>query len=169
VDFLGLLDANPVLDPLTGLPIAQTPFLGLLDTVLARLDDPAVTGDELAELTADDTWVQLMGAPIIAGASGSYLRTALSTARACMRAAMDYQPRPYPGPVHLFQAAGAGADRQAPLEAAIRGLCTGPCTVVPLAGDHWEFIRNDNATATAAELDDALERAGTTGSVSHGS
>src|ERR1035441_5924277 len=90
VDYLGLLDANPVLDPITGLPIAQTPFLDMLDAVLAQLDDPAVTEAGLAELTSNETWIQLMGAPIAAGASSTYLRTVLQTARACMNAAMRY-------------------------------------------------------------------------------
>ena len=41
VDFLGLFDANPVIDPITGLPMAETPFLAMLDDVVAALDDPA--------------------------------------------------------------------------------------------------------------------------------
>ncbi|MEO3808379.1 amino acid adenylation domain-containing protein [Sphaerisporangium sp. B11E5] len=164
VDFLGLFDANPVIDPLTGLPMARTPFLGLLDTVVARLDDPATTDADLVELTSAETWVQLMGAPIAAGVSSAYLRTVLETARACMNAAMQYRPLPYPGPVHLFQAAGAGPVRQAELAAAVRDLCTGPLTVIPIGGDHWTFIRGEHVTETAAELDAALERVGEAGS-----
>ena len=54
-----------------------------------------------------------MGAPITSGASSEYLRTALETARACMNAAMRYRPRPYAGPLDLFQAsAGAGNVRR---------------------------------------------------------
>ena len=41
VEFLALLDANPVIDPITGLPMDRTPFLAMLDAVLDRLDDPA--------------------------------------------------------------------------------------------------------------------------------
>ncbi len=169
VDFLGLFDANPVIDPLTGLAMARTPFLRLLDDVVARLDDPTTTDADLVELTSSRTWVQLMGAPITAGASSGYLRTALDTARACMNAAMRYQPQPYPGPVHLFQAAGAGPARQAELAAAIRKLCTGPLTVIPIPGDHWGFIRGEHVIEAARELDAALERVGAAGSASHGS
>lgn len=168
VEFLGLLDANPVIDPITGLPMARTPFLPLLDTVVARLDDPATTDAELAELTSGRTWLQLMGAPIMAGAASAYLRTVLDTARACMNAAMRYRPRPYPGPAHLFQAAGAGATRQDGL-AAMRKLCTGPLTVIPVAGDHWAFIRGEHVTEAAAKLDAALEQAGTAESANCGS
>ncbi|GAA1510309.1 hypothetical protein GCM10009677_49090 [Sphaerisporangium rubeum] len=164
VDFLGLFDANPVIDPITGLPMADTPFLGLLDEVVARLDDPATTGADLAELTSSRTWIQLMGAPIAAGASSAYLRTALETARSCMNAAMRYRPERYRGPVHLFQAAGAGPERQAELAAAIGELCAGPLTVVPIDGDHWTFIRGQHVTEAAAELDAALERVGEAGS-----
>jgi amino acid adenylation domain-containing protein len=168
VEFLGLLDANPVIDPITGLPMAQTPFLGMLDAVAARLDDPATNGADLTALTSGETWLQLMGAPIAAGASTGYLRTVLQTARACMNAAMRYEPRTYPGPVTVFQAASAGQDRQARLAAAIRGLCPGRCTIIPVTGDHWGLIKGEHVTGAAAELDAALERAGTAGSATHG-
>lgn len=169
VEFLGLLDANPVVDPITGLPLAETPFLGLLDDVLAGLDDPAVTEDEIAELTSGDTWLSLMGAPIASGTSSTYLRDALRTARACMWAAMRYEPRPYPGPVDVFQASAAGPERQEQLAAAIRAVCTGECSVTAVPGDHWGFIRGENVTEAATELDAALERAGAAGSATHGS
>ncbi|MFS1302631.1 amino acid adenylation domain-containing protein [Streptosporangium longisporum] len=163
VDFLGLLDANPVIDPITGLPIARTPFLSLLDEVVARLDDGA--GAELEELTSGETWIQLMGTSIAEGASGDHLRATLDTARACMAAAAAYRPRPYAGPVHLFQASGfqeSGTDapRQARAAEALRDLCTGPFTVVPVPGDHWGIMRAEHVSQTAKELDAALERQG---------
>lgn len=161
VDLLGLFDANPVLDPLTGLPIRDTPFLAMLETVLARLDDPA--GGDLAELTSSETWLQLMGAPITAGTSSGYLRTVLQTARACMRAAMDYQPQPYAGPVHLFQAEGSDQARQERLAAAIRELCIGSCATTSIPGDHWGITRTEHSNEAATQLDVALERAGTAG------
>jgi len=169
VDFLGMFDANPVIDPITGRPMAQTPFLPLLDDVVARLADPATGDADIVELTSGDTWVQLMGAPITAGTSLGYLMAVLETARSCMNAAMRYQPQPYPGPVHLFEAAGAGPDRQDLLAAAMRELCTGPLTVIPIPGDHWGFIRGEHVTEAAMQLDSALARVGTAGSPSHGS
>jgi len=172
VDFLGLLDANPVLDPITGLPMAETPFLGLLDDVVARLADPDVSADELAELTRSETWLQLMGVPITAGASSPYLRAVLDTARACMAAAMAYRPEKYPGPVLLVQAERE-QERGARLAGSIRELCAGECTLVAAPGDHWGFIRAEHAAATARELDSALERVGSTTSTArsatHGS
>ena len=110
-----------------------------------------------------------MGAPIAAGASVSYLRTVLGTARACMNAAMRYSPQPYGGPVTLFQAGGAGEARQTRLTAALRGLCTGPFTVVPLAADHWGLMRGGQVSEAAAALDAALERAGAEGEAIEGS
>lgn len=82
---------------------------------------------------------------------------------------MQYRPQPYAGPVHLFQASGSGPDRQAQLAAAVRELCTGPCTITPVPGDHWAFIRAEHAIETATELDAALERAGAAGSSTDGS
>jgi amino acid adenylation domain-containing protein len=169
VEFLGLLDANPVIDPLTGLPIARTPFLGMLESVLSRLDDPAVTEAELLELSSSETWIQLMGAPITARASGGYLRGVLRTARSCMNAAMRYRPEPYSGPLHLFQASGAGESVRERLVMAIRGLCAGPCTITSIPGDHWGFIRGVHVTEAASELDAALETASAARSATHGS
>jgi amino acid adenylation domain-containing protein len=160
VEFLGLLDANPVLDPITGLPIARTPFLAVLDDVLARLRDPAMTGADLAEFTTGDTWLALMGAPIRDGTSSEYLTNVLETARACMDAAMRYRPAPCPVPVHVFQASGAGKEHQARLAAAIRELCAGPCTITSVPGTHWGLLGAEHVTDTAIELDAALERAG---------
>ncbi|WP_433654875.1 amino acid adenylation domain-containing protein [Nocardia sp. CA-128927] len=169
VAFLGMFDANPVIDPITGLPMAQTPFLDLLDTVAARLDDPATTDAELVELTSGRTWLQLMGAPLAGKASTGYLRTVLDTARACMNAAMRYEPKPYPGPVHLFDAEGAGPQRRAVLTAAMKQLCTGPLTIIPIAGEHQTFIRAEHVAEAAAQLDAALERVGAEGNSNRGS
>ncbi|MET8336069.1 amino acid adenylation domain-containing protein [Streptosporangium canum] len=158
IGFLGLLDANPVIDPITGLPMAETPFLGLLDQVVTKLDDPTGTG--LRDLTSGETWIQLMGTPIADGASSRHLRATLDTARACMAAAMAYQPPPYAGPVHLFQASGTDPVRQAESAAALRKLCTGAFTVIPVPGDHWGLMRAEHVSQTAKELDAALERQG---------
>jgi amino acid adenylation domain-containing protein len=160
VEFLGLLDANPVIDPITGRPIAETPFLGALDAVVSRLRDAATSDADLAEFTASDTWLQLMGAPIRAGTPSAYLRNVLETARACMWAAMRYGPEPCAAPVDVFQASAAGQAHQARLAAAIRELCAGPCTVTSVPGTHWGFIGTEHVTDTARELDAALERAG---------
>lgn len=169
VNFLGLIDANPVLDPITGLPVGETRFLALLDTVAERLGDPSLTAAELTELTSGQTWLQLMGAPIPEGVSSDYLRTVLHTARTCMNAAMRYEPAPYAGPVHLYQAEGSGAEHQARLAAALRTLCTGRFTVTPVPGDHWGLTRAEHAGDLAARLDEALERTGATGSGTSGS
>jgi thioesterase domain-containing protein/acyl carrier protein len=169
VEFLALLDANPVIDPITGLPKDRTPFLDMLDAVVDRIDDPAATEADLAELTSGETWTQLMGAPVAAGSSSPYLRTALETARSCMNAAMRYRPDRYAGPVHLFLAAGTDRAHQARLIEAMRELCTGSLTVTPIPGDHWGFIRGERVTEAARQLDAALERVGAVGSVQNGS
>ncbi|WP_431873296.1 amino acid adenylation domain-containing protein [Amycolatopsis sacchari] len=166
VDFLGLIDANPVLDPITGLPIEETVFLDLLDTVAARLDDPDA---DLGALTSGDTWRQLMGAPIAEGTSSRYLHTVLDTARACMAAAMRYEPGPYAGPVHLYQASVPGGAHREKLAAALRPLCRGPLTITAVPGDHWGLTRDQDAGRLAELLDEALENTGATGSGTGGS
>ncbi|WP_019925385.1 amino acid adenylation domain-containing protein [Nocardia sp. BMG111209] len=168
VEFLGLFDANPIIDPITGLPMADTPFLDLLDTVVARLDDPAATGAELRALTSGPTWLQLMGAPVAAGASTGYLRKVLDTARTCMNAAMRYRPDPYSGPVHFFRPTGADPDAGAAVLAATRQLCVGSLRIVPLPGEHRTFIRGQHVTAAAAQWDAALAQVGAEGSTNRG-
>ncbi len=169
VEFLGLFDANPVQDPITGLPMGRTPFLELIDSVLARLDDPASTADELAELTTGRIWVDLMGAPVPAGTPAGHLRAALAVARSCMDAAMHYSPQPYPGTVHLFQAEDVGPERLRSQREALSRLCTGSLSAVAVPGDHWAFVRGQHVRRAAAELDSALERVGTAGSGVRGS
>ncbi len=161
VDLLGMVDANPLVDPLTGLPMAETPFREMLDGVLSRLDDPTCSPDDVVELTSGRVWTQLMGAPLTGGTPTDYLRTVLLRARACMDAAMRYTPRPYGGPVTLFQPAGSDPGRQARLAEALRGLCTGPFTTVPVAGDHHSVMHEPDVADLAARLDAALENSGT--------
>ncbi|MCX4091614.1 amino acid adenylation domain-containing protein [Nocardia sp. alder85J] len=168
VEFLGLFDANPIIDPITGLPMADTPFLDLLDTVVARLDDPATTDAELRALTSGPTWLQLMGAPVAAGASTGYLRKVLETARTCMNAAMRYRPDPYSGPVHFFRPTGADPDIGAAVLAATRRLCAGPLRIVPLPGEHRTFIRGQHVTTAAAQWDAVLAQVGAEGSTNRG-
>jgi len=156
VEFLGLLDANPVLDPLTALPLGETGHAAVLTTALERL---AETGADFGALTRDASWTTLMGAPVPDGAPPEYLRRSLRIAQTCMRAAMSYRPEPYAGPLDLFQAADTPHGRQADLARELRRLCAGRFTVQTVPGDHWGMTR-EHAAATAAALDSALERAG---------
>ncbi|MGW4393648.1 amino acid adenylation domain-containing protein [Amycolatopsis nivea] len=169
VGFLGLIDANPVLDPITGLPVPETEFLAVLDEVAARLDDPGLSAADLTGLTSGETWLQLMGSAVSGGASIAYLRSVLDTARACMNAAMHYAAPPFAGPVHLYQASGSGEEHQEKLARALRPLCRGTLTVVPVPGDHWGLTKAEHASSLAARLDEALENTGTTGSGTSGS
>lgn len=155
VEFLGLLDANPVLDPLTALPLGETRHAGVLAAALDRLAD----GADLAALSRDGSWTSLMGAPVPEGAPAEHLRRSLGIAHTCMRAAMDYRPAAYAGPLDLFQAADAPHGKQAELAGVLRRLCTGRFTATTVPGDHWGITR-EHAGATAAAIDSALERAG---------
>jgi thioesterase domain-containing protein len=156
VEFLGLIDANPVLDPLTALPLSETRHAAVLTTALERL---AKNGADFSALTRDESWTTLMGAPIPDGAPAEYLRRSLRIAQVCMHAAMSYRPAPYPGPLDLLQAAETSHGRQAELADELRRLCTGRFTAATVPGDHWGMTRQ-HAAATAAALDTALERAG---------
>jgi thioesterase domain-containing protein len=47
----------------------------------------------------------------------------------------------------------------------MRKLCTRSLTVIPVAGDHWAFVRGEHLAEVAAKLDAALERVGAAQSV----
>lgn len=170
VDLLGMIDANPVVDPLSGLALSQAPFREMLDELLARLAGPTSSGEDVEQLTSGPVWKQLMGAPITTGVSTSHLRGALATARACMDAAMRYRPRPYGGPVTLFLPTEADPDHRARSAAALRSLLTGAVTAIDVPGDHWGLLRAPHVELTAAALDAAIETAGAEGvGAGHGS
>ncbi|XVQ07077.1 amino acid adenylation domain-containing protein [Spirillospora sp. CA-255316] len=165
VEFLGLLDANPLLDPITGLPPDQTTYHAMLTRVLDRLD-LAETGDEPVDVSAladDADWVGLMGA-VPAGVTARHLRRHLSLAREGMRAVTEYRPGVHGGGIELFQAGATGAEVRRRLLDRLRDVTAGPVHDHVVPGDHGGILRGANAAALAEAMDAALGRLAKEGS-----
>jgi thioesterase domain-containing protein len=160
VEFLGLLDANPVRDPITGLPPDQTRYLALLTDVLAELDRRGLDGADpvgVAEFATDEVWTVLMGGAPAAGMRVAHLRRNLEIACQSMRGVRSYVPRGYPGDVDLFQANASPARLRADLTAALRGVTDGELRVHSVPGDHNSMLARPQVTVLAEAVDVALD------------
>jgi len=160
VDFLGMLDANPTRDPLTGLRTRATAYLDLLTAVLSEIDKGFAEGKpagDLSQFATDKSWTGLMGDVVPQGVSASHLRRSLRIAQCNMRAAMTYQPASYGGPIDLFQAAGSDPEIQDLLAAELRALACGPVRIHQVPGDHQGILRAPQVEATGAAVDKALQ------------
>ncbi len=149
VEFLGLFDANPVLDPTTGLATRESPLFERLSAILDADGD-------LSHLLADPQLASLLGSTVPAGITATHLRKNLHITRASIGAAMLYEAAPYAGPVDLFQPDDVDPARKAALERALRGLVRGPLHIHPVPGDHYGMLRAPAVARTALALDDAL-------------
>jgi thioesterase domain-containing protein/acyl carrier protein len=160
VDFVGLVDANPVLDPITGTPQEETTYFDMLSRVLEEVDRSEADDRpvDVSTLAGDEDWVGLMGGAAPTGLTTRHLRRHLSLARDGMRAVMNYRPRPYGGAVELFQADGTAPEIQRRLAARLRESVAGPVRVHAVPGDHVGMLHGTNATTLAEAMDDALAR-----------
>ncbi|GHB09775.1 MULTISPECIES: amino acid adenylation domain-containing protein [Streptomyces] len=163
VAFLGLIDANPVLDPLSGLPPVETSYLTLLGQVLEEVDRRAADGEDsvdIAEFSSDRDWVGLMGGAPAAGVKAAHLRRSLAMARQSMGALVTYTARRYEGDTDLFQAGATGPGLRAQLEAGLRGVVDGSVRVHEVPGDHTGILASPHVTVLAEAIDAVLENIG---------
>lgn len=160
VEFLGLLDANPVRDPISGRPPAQTPYLALLTGVLAEIDRRGLTGErsvDVVELSADQAWVGLMGSSGATGLQAAHLRRNLTVACLGLAALNQYVPQTYPGDVHLFQAGATDHGTRRDLAAELRRVVAGRVHVREVPGDHNSMLAPPQVAVLAEAVDVALE------------
>jgi thioesterase domain-containing protein len=160
VEFVGMLDANPLRDPITGLPPRDTGYLSLLVKVLDDLERREVADEEpvdAAEFADEAAWARLMGATP-AGLPVRHVRRYLALARDNMRAVIGYEPRCYPGDVDLFQAADVAPEAQRDLAADLRRVVAGEVRITPAPGDHAGMLTGPQAGVLASLVDEALER-----------
>lgn len=160
VDFLGLIDANPLRDPITGLRIAESPHLDLLTEALQKIETGTVgAGDGkngLSRFFADPAWNGLLGNNIPQGLQAAHLKKNLRVARDSMGAAMKYRPLPFDGAVDLFQPTGSSQAVQDSLAVELHKIVLGPMRIHAVPGDHCSILRQPLAASTARALDEAL-------------
>lgn len=152
IGFLGLLDANPVRDPITGCLTAETEHLAALTRLVEQLDaDP----QGAAALLGEPAIRRLLGGAA-EGLPVEHLRRHLLTARLSMAAAMRYRAQPCAASIHLVQASD-GPSREL-LADELRRVTAGTLRVHTVPGDHLSMLRAPDVEATARLLDQLLSR-----------
>jgi amino acid adenylation domain-containing protein len=160
VDFLGLFDANPVLDPTTGLITRDSPLFGRLTKVLADIDRKLEAGeeaDDLSELLADPYLGGLLGNTIPEGVTATHIRKNLNITRDNIWAAINYRAAPYSGAIDLFQPEGSPSMTQQSLAAELRKLARGAFRTHSVPGDHYGMLRAPLVETMAKAVDSALQ------------
>lgn len=153
VGFLGLIDANPALDPVHGERRRNLRYVEEIDAILARLRDG--TG-ETPHFAADGAIARLMGAAPPEGLGPRELTGYLTATRATLSAAQAYVPRACDCRVDLFQANATAPELQARLEAALRELAGGGLAVHRLDASHFTMLRAPAVGDLARAFDAAL-------------
>lgn len=160
VDFMGLIDANPVLDPTNGLPTKDTPLYDQLTKVLAELDrklEAGEEGDALVQLIADSELGRLLGTTIPEGVTAAHIKKNLQMTRDNIWASMNYRAVPYNGAIDLFQPDGSPLAMRESLTAELGKLARGPFRIHPVPGDHFSLLRAERVDLVAKAIDNALE------------
>lgn len=160
VDYLGLLDANPLRDPITGLTTARTSHLATLDRLVAALDEAGCTEQGGAGLPAlfAASEVQCLLGGVGQDMPAEHLRRHLNVARMSMRAAMTYRPVPYHGTIDLFQAQDTPAHLRAALADDMGTLAAGRLRYHEVPGEHSTLLTPPHVEATARLFDLSLLR-----------
>lgn len=161
VEFLGLIDAHPTMDPITGAAPRDTPYLDDLEQLLVEIDRRHAAGEaaqDVAELATEETWIQLVGGAPARAVSVEHLRAPLRLARDNLAALRAYEPGTYSGDVRLFLSESLDARGRQAMVTRLRDLVDGTVAVHDLPGNHLTILRSANATVLAAALDDVLQR-----------
>jgi thioesterase domain-containing protein len=159
VEFLGLIDANPVRDPITGRKISDSPHLNLINHALEEIDRGLAIAEppNMGHLFADPTWIGMLGENFLPNVPASHLRKNLLLARENMRAAIRYRAAPYAGPIDVFQAMDSTSEIRELLATDMEALAKGPLRIHSVPGDHSSMLRPPLVETTARVIDHFLE------------
>ena len=160
VTFLGLIDANPVLNPINGLPTRDSTLSNELDRVLENNIDSR-NANARAELLDNSQIHSLLGSVIPEGVTTKHLHKYLTLTRACINAAKNYRPLPYEGAIDVFHAGASSAQLQAALVSELRNLAQGALRIHEVPGDHFSILRDPFVHETASRFNGALENSTT--------
>jgi len=156
VAFLGLLDANPLRDPVTGLPTEDPRLYDALCEVVATFDQHSDSAAARLALSKKPLVAGLLGNTVDETVGVSHLRKYLEAARRGVWAAMHYRPEAYPGRVDLFQAGSTPPSRQELLLDDLRAAVAGELRCHTVEGDHHTMLREPSVTQLASAVDLAL-------------
>lgn len=159
VEFLGLIDANPIRDSISGRLASEGTLLERFNETLAEIDRKLAAGETVADLSAlqgDDYLVGLMGHTITEGVTAGHLRQILEITKENLRAVSNYSAAPYSSSIDLFQPEGSTPEIRRLLEWELRSLALGSLRVHQVPGDHYSLLRAPLVETTAMAIDNAL-------------
>lgn len=150
VRVLAMLDAEADVEP--GAEVADD---AEALAVLIRLNAGPGLEAELDEAIGDERFARALAIAhreglIPAGMPAEQVRRLLDVFRSHERAALAYRPRPYPGRVHVFRAAGR---RGGAADLGWGSLAGAGVKVIAVPGDHHRLFREHPAELAAAVLD----------------
>ena len=154
VEFLGLIDANPVRDSISGRMASDGSLLAKFTEALTEIDRKLAAGE--TDLQADDNLYGLMGHSIAEGVTAKHLRQIMEVTKDNLAAVADYRPVPYTGSIDLFQPEASTAEIQQLLHTELCALAEGPLRLHSIPGDHYSILRSPLVDNTARAIDDAL-------------
>jgi len=154
VEFLGLIDANPVRDSISGRLASDGSLLAKFTEALTEIDRKLAFGE--TDLQADDNLYGLMGHSIAEGVTAAHLRQIMEVTKDNLAAVAKYRPVPYTGAIDLFQPEESPVEVQQLLHAELCACAAGPLRLHPIPGDHYSILRAPLVDNTARAIDDAL-------------
>jgi thioesterase domain-containing protein len=154
VEFLGLIDANPVRDSISGKLASDGSLLVKFTEALAEIDRKLAAGE--TDLQADDNLYGLMGHSIAEGVTAKHLRQIMEVTKANLAAVASYRPVPYTGSIDLFQPEESPMEIRKLLHTDLCAFAEGPLRLHSIPGDHYSILRAPLVDNTARAIDDAL-------------
>jgi amino acid adenylation domain-containing protein len=155
VPLLGLLDANPRVDPTTGRLTAESTLPARLSSALEDIERARGSG-AVATLPIDEELLALLGSAVPEGVTADHLRDYLIVTRDSLLAATRYEPLPYGGPIDLFQPQQSPIERQQRLAQALGELAAGALRLHAVPGDHYSMLRPPHVAAIGSQMDKVL-------------
>ncbi|HEU4713537.1 MAG TPA: amino acid adenylation domain-containing protein [Pyrinomonadaceae bacterium] len=156
VEFLGLIDANPVRDSISGRLASDGSLLGKFTEALTEIDRKLAAGEtDLSSLQADDYLYGLMGHSG-EGVNANHLRQIMEVTKDSLAAVANYRPAPYTGSIDLFQPEDSTPEIQQLLHTELCALAEGPLRLHSIPGDHYSILRSPLVGKTAQAIDEAL-------------
>lgn len=158
VEFLGLIDANPVRDSISGRMASDGSLLGKFTEALTEIDRKLASGetvDDLSALKADDYLYGLMGHSA-EGVNAKHLRQIMEVTKDSLAAVANYRPAAYTGSIDLFQPEDSTPEIQQLLHQELYALAEGPLRLHSIPGDHYSILRSPLVANTAHAIDEAL-------------
>ncbi|KZW99545.1 hypothetical protein JL49_16520 [Pseudoalteromonas luteoviolacea] len=157
VRYLGLIDSNPVLDIFSANKTSDSTLSDSLEKVLNKLNslsEAQFKAKAVRDLTTEESVAVLLCQTLPTGITLDKTRQLISDMLGDVRAAKQYQVKPYAGEVDLYQSDTPSTTVKKKLAEALETLCAGTVQSHNLYGDHYALLK----MPCAQELAQAVEQ-----------